>query len=498
MRPFLIRILILIWAAAGILADAQARTPSNPPVLLDRLDSEVRRAVTSVLPAVVRVDATPNAATSESDVLHFSGLSVDEGEYVITVSDAVVGTARITVRARDGVRHEAIAVGHDSSTGVAVLRLANVRLPSIPVSAPFATGDLPASFARALPTGSLIITVGNPYGLAGSPSLGMMSGLRRMKMDDGSALPMMQIASSVHPGDYGGAVVDARGRVVGMVTSSFRDPARPSRSTSSGSSAEGEMTEFFLFLRDAQASARERGDVPPSTEALFFRWLEERAIAEADERDAVPAPAGVDLTDLAFRRPIERNRLGTAADTVQGIHFALPIERVLQSARRILSASEQSRMAAASPLPMASGRPWLGVRVEPTVTTLTGPAPKKVQGLRVVGVSRGGPAEIAGIRQSDVLTQFNDASTSTAELLHDALMQTNSGEKARVVILRNGARLTFTLDLRKDPLLEEEDVEIEIETEGKTDRDPGADKAPGADKTQGGSGQQDNPPKREP
>jgi serine protease DegS len=201
---------------------------------VEELDRELREIVSRVLPSVVRVDSyavaptavrvTPGDGETRLEVSRlegrterfvFSGMTVLDGGYVVTVPEAVANARSIVVRFHDGREIRANPVGVDRRVGVAVLEVRGAVPEPPELGEP---GDVEV--------GSLIVTVGNPFGLAGSPALGMVSGLRSMQgLTPESSFPLIQISAPVNPGDYGGAVADARGRIVGMIVSTFRASA---------------------------------------------------------------------------------------------------------------------------------------------------------------------------------------------------------------------------------------------------------------------------------
>jgi regulator of sirC expression with transglutaminase-like and TPR domain/S1-C subfamily serine protease len=116
----------------------------------------------------------------------------------------VIGEARpIAVRTHDGRSHEVIAVeAADRLLDLALLRIAAKGLPAL------ALGD-----SDRLKQGDPVAALGNPHGLEHSVVAGVVSGSRLI---DG--VPMIQLAMPIEPGNSGGPVLDAAGRVQGITT----------------------------------------------------------------------------------------------------------------------------------------------------------------------------------------------------------------------------------------------------------------------------------------
>jgi S1-C subfamily serine protease len=134
-----------------------------------------------------------------------SGVIIDRARgHILTNSHVVEDAVRIEVSLADGRRMLARVVGLDAATDVAVIEVAERDLPELPV------GD-----SDQMRVGDLVAAIGNPYGLEGTATLGIVSALSRT---DGAFEDFMQIDASIHPGNSGGALVNAKGELVGINT----------------------------------------------------------------------------------------------------------------------------------------------------------------------------------------------------------------------------------------------------------------------------------------
>jgi S1-C subfamily serine protease len=138
-----------------------------------------------------------------------SGVIVADDGTIVTANHVIAGATRITVTFFDGARTSAAVVAADPKLDVAVLRPAS--LPEVVV---------PAALGGGAYVGAPVVAVGNPLGLADSVSAGVVSGLNRTaKTADGTYSGLIQFDASVNPGSSGGALLDARGLVIGIVVS---------------------------------------------------------------------------------------------------------------------------------------------------------------------------------------------------------------------------------------------------------------------------------------
>jgi S1-C subfamily serine protease len=142
-----------------------------------------------------------------------SGVVITPDGFMLT-SAHVVGAPGSRVRATfvDGSDLEARIVGADPLSDLAVLRAESARLQ------PAELGD-----ASTLRVGQLVVAIGNPHGYAGSVTAGVVSALgRSLPARQGGATRLIddviQTDAALNPGNSGGALVDGRGRVVGINT----------------------------------------------------------------------------------------------------------------------------------------------------------------------------------------------------------------------------------------------------------------------------------------
>jgi putative serine protease PepD len=177
----------------------------------------------AVEPSVVTVKVTGQACSGEG-----SGIVLDSQGRVLTnnhvVADAA-GGGSIQVVLSDGRTYDASVVGTDSSTDLAVIKLSGS--PSGLKSATF--GD-----STTVKVGDAVMAVGNPLGLSETVTTGIVSAVDRPVTTSASdaqsplagggsgenvVTNAIQTDAAVNPGNSGGALVDSRGRVIGITSS---------------------------------------------------------------------------------------------------------------------------------------------------------------------------------------------------------------------------------------------------------------------------------------
>ena len=165
----------------------------------------------TILPSFVLIEAIrPEDGEDESG--RGSGVVIDNRGRVLTALHVVDGATAIGLTFADGTEASAAVIARQPEKDIAVLQPS--RLPEVLVPATLGNPN-------ALRVGSEAFVVGNPLGLYGSMSAGIVSGLDRSFQVPGSeqaVTGLIQIDAAVNPGSSGGPLLDRAGRVVGIVT----------------------------------------------------------------------------------------------------------------------------------------------------------------------------------------------------------------------------------------------------------------------------------------
>ena len=160
-------------------------------------------------PAVPRgPGGQPRAPTQQSSG---SGFFVSADGYVVTNNHVVENAQEITVVLKDERELKATIVGRDESTDLAVLKVQGTGFPFVN----FENAAKPR-------VGDWVITVGNPFGLGGTATAGIVSAYGRDLGDSSSTfVDYLQIDAAINRGNSGGPTFDVYGRVIGVNTAIF-------------------------------------------------------------------------------------------------------------------------------------------------------------------------------------------------------------------------------------------------------------------------------------
>jgi S1-C subfamily serine protease len=185
-------------------------TPIGDIEALDAYSQAVVSVVEAVGPAVISITSgrsgpgAAGAATSAG-----SGVIIAPDGYALTNDHVVHGAGRLSATLTDGRTLDAVRVGEDPSTDLALIRLSGTDLP---------VAELGSS--SGLRVGQLVVAIGNPLGFQSTVSAGVVSALgRSFRSRTGRPIEdVIQTDVALNPGNSGGPLVDSAGRVVGINT----------------------------------------------------------------------------------------------------------------------------------------------------------------------------------------------------------------------------------------------------------------------------------------
>lgn len=171
---------------------------------LDAYSAVVTRVAEAVLPSVaaVSVRTRTGAGAGSASVITADG-------HLLTSAHVVIGASAVELSFGDGTSMAADVAGTDALSDLAVLR---ARAGTPP---PLRLGD-----ASWLKVGQLVVALGNPLGLAGSVTAGIVSALgRSLPTASGRVIDeVIQTDAALNPGNSGGVLADSAGRMIGVNT----------------------------------------------------------------------------------------------------------------------------------------------------------------------------------------------------------------------------------------------------------------------------------------
>jgi serine protease Do len=378
-----------------------------------------------------------------------SGFFIDAAGHIVTNNHVIEEADKIKVRLADGKELDAELVGRDELTDLAVIKVTPVK------------GQAFVRFADdvKLRVGETVVAVGNPFGLGGTVTSGIVSAIGGQNRQ-GQFLDFVQIDAPINRGNSGGPTFDLQGRVVGVNTAiyspnggsvgiGFAIPARVATETVKQLIANGQVTRGWLGVELGQldttlAAALGRKD---TTGALVNNVL-----------DGTPArKAGLEAGDLILK--INNEIVADTTDLSRKVASYPPGEKIKVAFLRdgaektltvTLGERDAESAAANDNAPSDVGDDTLGVDYGLRVSELSDAMKAQfrinddVNGVVVTGVRGGGPASEAGLRPGMVILQVEGQAVKTANDLKSRLAAaTKSGKEAALLRIQLGEQKQF-------------------------------------------------------
>jgi serine protease Do len=372
--------------------------------------------VKAVRPGVVNI-STRNEGTSRS---LGSGFVINPEGLVVTNSHVVERAQQISVRLGDGRALEAVVVGRDPATDLALLRLRDAtNLATV------ALGD-----SDQLEIGDWVVAIGNPFGLDMSVTHGLISARERV-LGLGPFDDFIQTNALINPGNSGGPLFDMKGDVVGVTT------AIVSQGQGIGFAVPINLVKDLLpnLLDNGRP---ERGWLGLNVQELTDGVAGAPVVVDVYE-DSPAAKAGVRPGDHVLEvsgKPVQRYQqmLRRIALLAPGTQVKLELERdgkVLE-----VTAVLAQRPSRAALRALSSGQvDALGLflrPLDPRAAVELGLEP----GLRVEAIVPGAAAELGGLAVGDVVIEVNRQRTATLKDLEAAMAEFEPTEPVLLKVRR--------------------------------------------------------------
>ena len=385
-------------------------------------------------------------APAESQPVHASGSGffISADGYILTNNHVVEGADSITVHTKDGHDLKAHLVGHDPATDLAVVKVDGGGFPFV-------------SFEdRAKPrVGDWVIAVGNPFGLGGTATAGIVSALGRKNVADSSYVDYVQIDAPINRGNSGGPTFDAYGRVIGVNTAiyspsggsvgiGFDIPADVAAQVSRQLIEHGKVTRGYI-------GATVQAVTPEISDSLGLHGRKGALVA-----DLTPGgpgeQAGLQPGDVVLG--IDGHAVDSADDLTRQVALVHPGQvarlQVIRAGRTLtldvhsgLRPSEQ--MLASNPVrpsapdASADSARVLGMKLEPNAHG----------GVTVAGIASDSDAADKGLSRGDVILQANGRRAATPGDIAAAVAEARHAGRDSVLLMlsHNGRRVFVPLKL---------------------------------------------------
>jgi serine protease Do len=375
-----------------------------------------------------------------------SGFVIDgEKGYVITNAHVVKDAEDVRVTFQDNETVKAEVVGRDEKTDLAVLKVQSKKKMS---SVKFGDSDK-------LRVGDWIVAIGNPFGLGGTVTAGIVSA-RQRDINAGPYDDFIQTDASINRGNSGGPMFNVNGEVIGINTAIF-SPSGGSVGIGfaiPSSLAKPVIDQIIQYghTRRGWLGVRIQSVTPDIAESLGLPVAEGALVASltpkspAEEAGLKPGDIITEFNGQKLNAMRQLPRI--VAETPIGTEAALKYWRGGKEATAKvkigeLEKAEESGLLATGPRSEASGVkvPSIGVTLDGMNETLRKDygVPPEVEGVFITGVDNMSEAAVKGLLEGDVIVEINQQPVSSPQNVADTVEKAKKAGKPSVLLLLNRA-----------------------------------------------------------
>lgn len=368
-----------------------------------------------------------------------SGVIVSTDGYILTSWHLTEGAVRIRVT-HEGKEWDAELIGEDPQTDLALIKVDAKNLPSIK----FADSTGPR-------VGDFVFSIGNPFGLGQTVSMGIVSATQRGK---GEFADYIQTDAGIHPGSSGGALVNMEGELIGIncafLWSEISGNPRIGFALPSGTAAK-----IFEELRKNGFVMRswlgvELQDVTPLI-ARAFSFSHRSGVLVSDFTARSPADvAGLQRGDIIMeldRIPVhDAHSLNLQIEqTKPGTRVEIKLFR--KGVAQVLFATlvRSPRIHVNDDEPVEPDFPMHGVEVEDLTSDIRAALslPKSLSGVIVTFINKDSPAFTSGLMTADIIQEVNHSKITNVGQFEQAIDPGKQKEKIILLLVHRDERTRY-------------------------------------------------------
>ncbi|MBI4265937.1 MAG: Do family serine endopeptidase [Acidobacteria bacterium] len=391
-----------------------------------------------------------------------TGFIIDKAGFILTNNHVVEDATRIMVSLYgedSDQEYAARVVGRDPLTDSALIELTEKPDHTLPE---VKFGDSGQVFP-----GDWVMAIGNPFGLAHTVSVGIISAIERpFPVAETRQAQVLQTDAAINPGNSGGPLLNMRGEVVGINTAIVSD-ARQASNIGIGFAIPINVVRELLPQLRAGKVTRGRigvgiGAVPRDAVEEFGLKDRNGAVVLNVSPNSAASRAGIEPGDVIVSyngKPI-RNRdelvsmvtatkpgttvpIGIVRDKQQRTLSVTVDELDLEAEANVLRTDSRGRGAQPEPEPSTGFGITLG-NLTPQVAQQLG-LDRTVRGAVIMQIEPGSPAARAGLQQGDVIIRVGQTTVASAAEARDELARVPSGRVAFLRVMRGGQELFVTV-----------------------------------------------------
>ncbi len=365
-----------------------------------------------------------------------SGFVISADGYIVTNNHVIEDVDSIKVAFKDGSELDAIVVGQDPKTDIALIRVESDHpLVAVPL------GD-----SDAVRPGEWVVAIGNPFGLEHTVTAGIVSAKHRI-IGQGSYDDFIQTDAAINPGNSGGPLINLRGEVIGINTATnpranassigFTVPINMAKQILPQLRATGHVTRGWLgvMIQEISPELAEKFELENEAGALVSQIIPK---GPAEDARIEVGDVIVEFDGSEIETWKELPRLVAATPIDETVKVVVVREGRRKSLQVKIGQMEEPQLTRASGTPPAPA--VLGLHVQDLTDELADQlGARQDQGVVITQVEPGSPAGEAGLRRGDIIVEVDRQAIASVQELRNRLE--NSNDSVLMLIQRGEATL---------------------------------------------------------
>lgn len=370
-----------------------------------------------------------------------SGVIVSNDGYILTNNHVVKDADEIKVLLFDNREFEGKVIGADPKTDLAVIKIDAKDLPTLRL------GD-----SDKLKVGSVVVAIGNPYGLSHTITMGIVSAVGRANVGIADYEDFIQTDAAINPGNSGGALVNAQAELVGINTAIF--------STTGGYQGIGFAIPSNM-AKNVMNSLIEHGKVVRGWLGVTIQNL----TPELAKHFGIKSKEGVLVSDVMEKSPAEKGGMESGdliirydgkdvedsvslrtmvAQTAPGTKVKVVVIRNEKEKELTIQIGELPENVATIGKEESSSLEGVTVQdISPDIREKLN-LPERITGIVVTGITPDSPVQGA-LRPGDIIREVNKQSITSVKEFKDIMSKIKEKEDILMLVYRGGASIFITL-----------------------------------------------------
>jgi len=462
MKNFIISLIITIFCISI--------THAQSPILkgeksLQQMDNDLTMVVEKVLPTVVSISAEKGGAVS-SDTFTFkmpfgknpnlfkaktfgSGVIINKKGIIVTNNHVIENTSNIIVTLYNKKQYKCSVVGVDPATDLAIIKIDE----KIDIDLPVITfGE-----ADSIKPGRLVIAIGNSYGFSHTVTLGIISAANREGLGLTDYENLIQTDAAINPGNSGGALVDINGNLLGINTAiysrsggnqglGFAIPSNTVKSIAAQLISNGKVVRGWLgiSIQTLTAEIAEKLNLPENTKGVIISDIMKKSPAADAKLKIGDIIIGIDGKDIESINELRK----IIADTKPGKSIELKIFRDKEN--KTVSLVVGKLPDTAKPVVNDDKKDnKLGIAIEEISEKLAFKYNiEDRNGVVIIDIETGSPAEAAGLQIGDVIKQIEGKTVTNVDEFMEIFEKVKTSDSIMLLVKRGNSQLYIVVKIK--------------------------------------------------